>query len=193
MLTHVKEKIKNPRMVLGNDLDGTSGCFHSSFRKVLVDQQGFDPALIPVRVPKIYSYIDAGCFPDFQTFTKALNDATHQGVYYTMKPYEGFRKHLTNLYESGIEIKIITSRPDDAMDDTIGWLEEVAKVPYHSITITHEKTKVPATVYIDDMPGHIQNFRAMGRRAIVFDQPYNRKISGERVRTWKEIGELLSV
>lgn len=191
MITHVKEKIKNPRFTLGNDLDGTSGDFHASFRNVLMEHQGFTNAQIPARVPKVYSYIDAGCFPDFNTFQTALHEATQQRVYYLMKPYEGFRKHLTAMYESGAEIKIITSRPDDAMEDTISWLEEVAKVPYHSITITHEKTKVPADVYIDDMPGHIENFRKAGHRAIIFDQPYNRDMDGERVHSWKELGEIL--
>lgn len=191
MITHVKEKIKAPRLTLGVDLDGTSGDFHSSFRQVLMEHQGYTDTQIPQRVPKVYSYIDAGCFPDFKTFTAALHAATHQRVYYLMKPYEGFRKHLTALYESDVEVKIITSRPDDALDDTIGWLEEVAKVPYHSVTITHEKVKVPACAYLDDMPGHIEAFRAAGHRGIVFDQPYNREIPGERVRSWKEIGELL--
>lgn len=191
MITHVKEKIKNPRFTLGNDLDGTSGNFHASFRNVLLAHQGYTEDQIPLRVPRVYSYTDAGCFPDMETFKQALNAATAHRVYYLMKPYDGFRKHLTALYESGVEVKIITSRPDDAMDDTIGWLEEVAKVPYHSITITHEKTKIPADVYLDDMPGHIENFRRVGRRAVVFDQPYNREVTGERVHSWKEVGELL--
>lgn len=192
MIKHTKEKIHSPRMSIGVDLDGTSGNFHASFRSILLEHQGFNAEQIPLRVPKVYSYIDAGCFPDFETFTTALHAATHQRVYYLMKPYDGFRKHLTALYESDAEIKIITSRPDDALEDTIGWLEEVAKVPYHSVTITHEKVKVPASVYIDDMPAHIEAFRTAGRRGIVFDQPYNREVPGERVRSWKEIGEILS-
>lgn len=193
MLTHVKEKVSNPWMVLGNDLDGTSGDFHSSFRDVLISHQGHSPDIFPANVPKEYCYVEAGLFADRTTFLTALHSATGQGVYRNMKPYKGLRECITDLYNSGAEIKIITSRPDDAMEDTILWLEEIAQIPYHSVTITSNKIQVPATLYIDDMPAHIQKFQQAGRRSFIFDQPYNRRIVGERVNSWDQIAYALGV
>lgn len=190
MLIYNKNK-KKRRLTLGLDLDGTSGDFHTSFRNVLIEHQGFDLDRIPVETPAIYSYIDAGCFPDLDTFTTALHAATHQGVYYQMTPYEGLRENILALTEEGIGIRVITSRPDDALDDTIGWLEDVAQIPYDTIFITDEKTKVEADIYLDDMPKHINNFRNAGKRAVIYNQPYNTDLDGERVSAWSEVPDTL--
>lgn len=182
---------KKRRLTLGLDLDGTSGDFHTSFRNVLIEHQGFDLDRIPVETPAIYSYIDAGCFPDLDTFKIALHAATHQGVYYQMTPYEGLRENIIALTEEGVGIRVITSRPDDALNDTIGWLEDVAQIPYDTIFITDEKTKVEADIYLDDMPKHINNFRNVGKRAVIYNQPYNTDLDGERVSAWSEVPDTL--
>lgn len=189
MLFYKKEEISNPKLTVGIDLDGTSGDFHASFRDVLMDHQGIE---IPASIPEVYSYVEAGYFKDFDTFLKALHAATHQRVYFNMAPYVGFKEEMERLYELGIELKIVTTRPENALDDTVSWLEDVARVPYHSISITEDKVKAPADIYFDDMPGHIDNFRKNNREGIIFHQPYNADISGDRVHSWAEIGNLLA-
>lgn len=193
MLTFKNNDIdgKDAKYVIGLDLDGTSGAFHKSFRDTLISQQGFDQKRIPVRTPAIYSYVDAGVFDDLETFSKALFAATGQGVYRMMEPYKGFRKHLTSLVDNGAYVKVITSRPDDALDDTLTWLNTVARVPYHEVFITDEKTKVQADVYIDDKPGHILNFQDVGSNAIIYDQPYNRNIEAPRATAWSQMPDLV--
>lgn len=188
--THIRENITNPRLVVGLDLDGTSGDFHTSFRQICIDEQGVDPERFPV-VPTKYCYAEAGAFDSREEFKKALFRATGQGVYARMKPYEGFAEQIRSLYSQGAKIEVITSRPEDAMDSTLFWLDEVAKVPFHRVTITHEKLSVPADVYIDDMPEHIKNFTKAGKDSLIFDQPYNRGMYGERAHSWVEAGAKL--
>lgn len=193
MLTFKNNDIdgKDAKYVIGLDLDGTSGAFHKSFRDVLISKQGFDQKSIPVRTPAIYSYVDSGVFDDSETFLKALFAATGQGVYRTMEPYRGFRKNLTNLVENGAYIKVITSRPDDALDDTLVWLNQVSQVPFHEVFITDDKTSVYADVYIDDKPGHILNFQDAGSSAIIYDQPYNRDVNAPRATAWSQMPDLI--
>lgn len=191
MLTYMNKPITSEHTVLGLDLDGTSGDFHGSFRDTLIEHQGYSPMLMPVDVPSVYSYIDAGCFPDMDTFTKALHSATGQHVYLNMRPYDGFSEALNALHDEGMAIHVITSRPDDALEDTLSWLTDVAKVPFNQVTITHEKTRCGADVYLDDMPGHIEKFRALDRRAVIYDQPYNRHMDGERVTGWDRMADSL--
>lgn len=194
MLTFKNNDIdgRDTKYAIGLDLDGTSGAFHKSFRDVLITHQGFDHRHVPVRTPAIYSYVESGVFDDMDVFLKALFAATGQGVYRTMEPYKGFRKHLTNLVENGAYVKVITSRPDDALDDTLTWLNDVARVPYHEVFITDEKTKVAADVYIDDKPGHILNFQEVGSNAIIYDQPYNRDVDAPRATAWSQIPALVN-
>lgn len=192
MIHYDKQKIDNPTFVIGLDLDGTSGGFHKAFRDILVQHQGFAEDAIPVRAPKIYSYVDSGVFDCPKKFMRALHTATGQGVYRNLTPYRGFHTAIKSLVnDHGAAIKVITSRPDDALDDTIYWLEEVARIPYHEVNICHDKTQVMADIYVDDMPDHIYKIRETGRSAVTFHQVYNTDVPGPRLKFWKDAPELL--
>ena len=193
MLNYQKQTLKGTEFTIGLDLDGTSSGFHRSFRDVLIAHQGWAPTAIPVRTPNVYSYVEAGIFPCENTFKKALFAATGHGVYRKAVPYRGFRKAIRSLVDDfGAGIRVITSRPDDALEDTVYWLENVAKVPFHDVHICHDKTKVKADVYIDDMPAHIAALRGKGRTAVVYHQPYNSRVEGDRLRSWTNAAPMLN-
>lgn len=191
MISHIEKRRTNEKYSIGLDLDGTSGGFHKAFRDTLIGHQGFADHEIPVRTPNEYCYVSAGIFPDKDTFMSHLHRATGNGVYRNLSPYSGLRKHLNAMIQDGAFISVITSRPDDAMEDTLAWLTEVARVPFHEVNITHDKLTIDADVYIDDMPGHIERFQTANSGAIVYDQPYNRNVNAPRAKTWNEIPSLV--
>ena len=48
-----------------------------------------------------------------------------------------------------------------------------------------------ADAFVDDAPHQIEDLRAAGHTAIVFDQPYNRHLPDPRATNWFEVEELV--
>ncbi|WP_167859650.1 5' nucleotidase, NT5C type [Paenibacillus cymbidii] len=94
-------------------------------------------------------------------------------------------------------LSIITARPPLFQDVTLRWLAHHG-VPYHRIAFTENKLEAcmeaKVDVLIDDAPHYAREFAERNRPVILFDQPYNRDVSHERVYRaagWPEIGKLL--
>jgi hypothetical protein len=90
------------------------------------------------------------------------------------------------------EIAIITKRPRLAAPDTFRWFADRRLAP-DSLTILdpaepRSKAEVPCDWYVDDDPRNIEDLVGQGRRAFLFDQPWNRGAEvGERVADWDDL------
>jgi len=94
-------------------------------------------------------------------------------------------------------LSIITARPPLFREVTVRWLEHHG-VHYHHITFTENKLEIclntEVDVLIDDAPHYAREFAERNLPVILFDQPYNRAVSHERVyraANWTEIRQLL--
>jgi 5'(3')-deoxyribonucleotidase len=90
------------------------------------------------------------------------------------------------------EIAIITKRPRHAAGDTYRWFAYHRFAP-DSLTILdpssgRSKAEVPCDWYVDDDPRNVEDLVSQGRRAFLFDQPWNQGAEvGERVLGWDDL------
>jgi 5'(3')-deoxyribonucleotidase len=54
-----------------------------------------------------------------------------------------------------------------------------------------DKAAVGADLYIEDSPGNVESLRKDGHSVIVFTNSTNRKTSGPRANSWREIERLV--
>lgn len=66
-----------------------------------------------------------------------------------------------------------TSRPGLMKIATEWWLNE-HQIECQDVTFTDDKAGEAGDILIDDYTGHVNAFAATGRKAILFDQPWNR-------------------
>ena len=59
-------------------------------------------------------------------------------------------------------------------------------IPYMSLCFAGLKDSIQATVHIDDSPSNVNVLRKVGQHVVVFDQPYNRGLSGPRMTDWSD-------
>ncbi|MCC5953525.1 MAG: hypothetical protein JJU45_15650 [Acidimicrobiia bacterium] len=179
--------------VLGVDLDGVCADHTAAFRQVVADELGVDPASLGEQTS--WSYAEWGI--DDATFLELHRRAVLEGrMFATMAPIEGAAEVLWRLSDAGVWIRIVTHRlyanwgHKVAVGDTVQWLDDHG-IPYRDLCFLGDKPQVGADVYIDDAPHNVENLRAAGQTVIVFDQPYNRELGGERARTWDDVEEIV--
>ncbi len=64
--------------------------------------------------------------------------------------------------------------------DSLNWLWD-HNVSFDNFALVQDKDVVDGDIFVDDAPSNILALRAAGKRAIIFDQPWNRSLKGERV------------
>lgn len=180
--------------VFGVDLDGVCGDYTSAFREIVARELAVEPESLPLERSWDFSEWNldaAGGFAELHAL--AVNK---HGLFATMPPIEGVTDALWRLSDAGIHIRVITHRlyvnwgHASAVADTVAWLDE-HKIPYRDICFLGNKPDVGADAYVDDAPHNIEQLRAAGCDAIVFDQPYNRDLAGPRAANWGELENLI--
>lgn len=112
-------------------------------------------------------------------------------LFWTGTAVEGAAEVLRAIRIEGHTIKFVTARCwSGSVEATHAWLATQG-IEYDGIVFVRDKACVAADLYLDDAPHQIVALRSAGRRAVVFDQPYNRAISGERVVGWLAFWELV--
>jgi 5'-nucleotidase len=182
------------QLVLGVDLDGVCADYESAFRDAVVRQLGLEPgALPPQTVMDAYSQWGL----TFEQFEQAHRRAvTEDRIFRHMQPLPGVSEALWELSDAGVWIRIITHRllfnwaHEYSAADTAYWLD-ANRIPYRDLCFIGDKPNVGADLYVDDSPTNIVSLRRAGRRAIVFDQPYNQDLPGPRAVTWADVVRLV--
>jgi 5'(3')-deoxyribonucleotidase len=119
------------------------------------------------------------------------------GLFRAMPMIPNASEALWRLSDMGVWIRIITHRlvfnfgHQSSVADTVTWLD-ANKIPYRDICFIGDKPQVGADLYIDDAPHNIFNLRESGAETIVFDQPYNKDLTGLRAHNWAEVEAIVS-
>lgn len=66
------------------------------------------------------------------------------------------------------------------------------EIPYNDICFVSPKSDVHADIYLDDSPTIIKELQDAGKNVVIFDQPYNRELPGQRVKNWLEFEDIIS-
>lgn len=117
--------------------------------------------------------------PELDTSLKPAIEAAESEPAFvrSMPPVEGAIEGATELANRGYELIIVTARPESILPATYEWLE-ANDIPHRreeSLSTRGEmKTIADAEILIDDFPGHIRDFAAAGKDAILFVQPWNK-------------------
>lgn len=183
-------------MKIAVDLDGVVYEWQRTYRYMMREYRGID-------VGKQEAW-DCWDYPDQFTSKEDRKWMWSEGVKLGLFRYghmtTGSRVGLQALADRGHKFIIATSRPENAVTDTIDWVQLYFKdLPLVGISVLSNgeaKSQVNASVLIDDKPENIVEWVETGRQALLFDQPWNWStgpIGGaRRCRGWREIVECLS-
>lgn len=117
----------------------------------------------------------------------------HVGMFLRLPLIENAKRYVTLLKEraaaEGIDVLICTAphvENQTCHSDKAHWVNLLLGFDWaKNMIMTHDKTLVQGLVLVDDKP--VIKGRLKPRwRHVVFDQPYNRHISGPRVHGWSE-------
>lgn len=152
--------------------------------------------------PTQYGLVEPGWFPDAETASKAMAHLRDCGGLRKLAILDaGAPAAIRRLRIAGHRVSIVTARHPGGRyvqshdqrriaRETIDWLAEYGILP-DDVRFERRKSIVNCHIYIDDAPHIIEELRVNGRRAVVYDQPYNRHLAGERVSNLDEFAELI--
>lgn len=104
-----------------------------------------------------------------QEFKDAYTDAEFMRH---LPPIEGAREGVSRL-ETSHSVVIVTARPESTRPVTTEWVAQHIG-NYVPRFVRGSKLVSEGDVLVDDHPVNITDFLKAGRRAVVFDQPWNR-------------------
>lgn len=127
---------------------------------------------------------------------------THHDYLARLRPMPGGATALGLLRDAGARVHIITHRLfGDHFDhlvraQTHDWFS-VNHIPFDALSFEGVKTRIPAHRYVDDSPRNIAAFEAAGRKAVMFEAPYNREVPlgsphTVRAKNWAEAADTVA-
>lgn len=180
------------RLVVGLDIDGTLGDYHSHFLRFAEGYIGKsmpDPAALNPGVP-LYSHMRVSK----ATYRAAKLAYRQGGLKRSMPVYEGARDLTVSLRKAGAEVWIATTRPylrlDNIDPDTREWLRRNGIQFDGVIWGEHKYRTLRKTVgaerivcALDDLPPLCEQAESLGITAVLRDQPYNQPVPGMEWRS----------
>lgn len=151
--------------------------------------------------PTQYGLVEPGWFPDGESASKAMTQLRDSGGLRGLALLDaGAPAAIRRLRIAGHRVSIVTARHSSRYSqahgerriarETIDWLAEHGILP-DDVRFERRKSRADCHIYIDDAPHIIEQLRVDGRRAVVYDQPYNRNLTGERVASLDEFADLV--
>ncbi len=191
---HVSNHANASEFVLGVDLDGVVADYENGFRAFVAARKGVDPESIPPA--NDWSLTRSGWpIADETEFLQLHREAVSDArMFANLNPIPGASEALWALSDAGIRIRIVTHRlvvnfsHAPAVMDTVTFLD-TWNIPYRDICFVRDKAVVGTDLLIDDAPHNILALReARGAdAAMIFDQPYNRSLTGLRAHNWGDV------
>jgi len=190
---HIGGMDNNSPFVFCVDLDGVVGKYHEAFRGYVARYKNLDPAQLPEATNWDFA-LSGWPISGRDEYLELHARAVEEGMFASMEPIENVSEVLWRLSDDDIWIRVVTHRllikgsHAQVVSDTVGWLQQDVggrpMVPYRDLCFVAEKPDVGGHLYVDDAPHNITNLRASGINAVVFDQPYNQHLDGDRVTNW---------
>jgi 5'-nucleotidase len=180
------------KVILGIDIDGTTGYYVEALRKFCADKLGLTPEQIESELPDPIDYHFSNWPEVTDNFIEMHSEAVDMGLYEWMDAIPNASKTLWKLNDEDYHIHFITSRfvkhkkNRIVVVSTANWLDK-HNMPYRDLSFKENKTHVYADIYIDDSPSNIKAFQSQGKHVIIFDAPYNKDLEGRRAYNWQEV------
>ncbi len=128
------------------------------------------------------------CGPKSEYFIKSC--MRFPDFFTNLEPMPGAIDGMKSLIDMGHDVKIASKTPLSAGVSYHGKIEWIRKhLPFFNLNnfvALQKKHFLIGDVLLDDSASNIEEFRNTGREAVVFDRPWNRNVSGKRVKTWDE-------
>lgn len=195
------KKANHTPLVVGLDLDETTGSFSSGLRNFLAEKYNLtaEEALERYPIPSAYSFVTSGWFATHEEFMSEFREAENKGIYRKMPAYQGAPRVLRNLVRDGeVVIRVVTARDQTQNADTMHWLR-MHRIPVTSVTHTETKEETIAThgidFYVDDSERQLTTLSTHGARVIAYDNDTNAHLTDlpHRMYNWDEFPALLKV
>lgn len=126
---------------------------------------------------------------------KAIYDyafkAKAKPIFENADPFDGAIFFADRLKSAGHHVCLLTQQPYGNEQYTLNWLHKW-KIPYDSIVFSARKEMFEYDFLLDDAEHNLRAVREVGKRAICFDQAWNQKWDGERIRSYNEFLELIA-
>lgn len=182
-------------LTIGMDMDGVLYPYTTQLARWGEHRLGLEPGSLNDEAKEWYFYRDWGWSDD--EFLAHHRAGVLAGVLFTEgHPLPGSVSGLRRLYRAGHTIHYVTDRAFPGFPEP-----EAAEVTWHwlrrsgfpvgrgtLLTVTKDKASVDADVFLDDGPAYIRRIIEAGKRAIVWDAPYNRTLEVPAVRVISWLG-----
>ncbi len=175
--------------VLAVDLDGVCADHAAAFAEVVAAERGVELASLGPQ--QTWNFHEWGLTDDDFDVLHRRAVLEHR-IFRTMPAVAGAAETLWRLSDSGVWIRIVTHRlyanwgHAAAVGDTVAWLDQVG-IPYRDLCFLGRKPAVEADLYVEDAPHNLVELAEAGHAVVIFDQPYNRHLPGDRARDWTEV------
>lgn len=167
-------------MIVGVDLDGTTVDFQYHWANLYIDY--FD---VDIPAPKLDEYDALLSYTHFKDAGHFFKWFARAGGWKNQPYILGARGGVDALLDAGHRVRFITDRPANAVNATWDWFNESPWALETELHIRPDKHMVPCDVYIDDTPRKIQELLDVGKRVIVFDQPWNQEVEDGKEYCWR--------
>lgn len=185
--------VDEQKLVVGIDLDAVCADHNEAFASYVSRILNVDPSELPPQTE--WNYHSWGLSDE--DFLRVHPEAVRSGLYLGMEPLPGVALAIRELIDKGFHIRIISHRlyvsgnHEEAISQTVEWLEDHG-IWYDDLCMIGDKPDVDADVYIDDAPHNVLALQSRTNKpVIIFDQPYNRHVSGYRVYSWAAVVEMV--
>ncbi len=188
------------RLRIGIDVDGVLADYMTGVAAV---GRGMGLAIEGASTgPTKYGLVEPGWFPDSDSASAAMKQLRANGGLRALALLDtGAAEAVRRLRSAGHEVLIVTARHSGGRyvqdrdqrritRETIDWLTEHRILP-DDVKFERRKSLAECEIYLDDAPHIVEEIRDDGRRAVVYDQPYNRHLPGDRVSSLAEFTDLV--
>jgi 5'-nucleotidase len=165
-------------MRIGCDVDGVLRDFVSQLKEVY---KKHNPTH---EVGDVTQWNMSNAFPQCEDIKKFYIDYADDVMGNAM-PYIGARTFIQDIVDAGHDVIIVTHQHSNTEKYTLDWLNKWG-FPYKAIIFAEDKTIADVDIILDDNPRNIKDLRSVNRHAVLFDQPWNKDMDGERVYNYQE-------
>lgn len=188
---YVKQRIgASGYRIVDVDLDGVCADYSAGLLEFMAQRGEVEMSTVPE--PDQYNLAKASGWPfrSIEHYLAVHRQAVKNGLYAKLPIYESAAEELAVLSRNDVHIRIVTHRlflsglHRQVINDTNNWLD-THNLPFMSLCFLGVKDSLTSSLHIDDSPSIIADLVSMDKKVLIYDQPYNRSLDGDRMFGWK--------